>query len=316
MSAIVVTFFHRPADQTAFDAWAGELAAVARAAPGFVDAAVSVHTDPRLQLAVSATFGTERQLHAWLDSAAHAAVLRDGRARGLHRASSDLVVVEGECTPPGVAVFRHPVSAGREADFIAAQGDLTTASAGFSGYEGTVVFPGTGPGGEWLTLIRFRTENLLSGWLKSPQRMAALPSLRSALDHDFSTFSHTTPLGTTVRFENGKTEMTPSWKTAMLVLMVLYPTVMLLARFLGPVLDRFGAEPWLAMWLSQVASVSLMQWVLMPFAVARTRRWLDPVAGRSRAISVRGAAAVCAVYAVTLTVFASITWLQFWDYPG
>jgi antibiotic biosynthesis monooxygenase (ABM) superfamily enzyme len=101
----------------------------------------------------------------------------------------------------------------------------------------------------------------------------------------------------------------------MLVLMVLYPTVMLLARFVGPVLDRFGAEPWLAMWLSQVASVSLLQWVLMPFAVARMRRWLDPVEGRSATVTVRGTAVIFAVYAITLAVFASITWLQFWDYP-
>lgn len=315
MSAIAVTIFHRPANRAAFDAWADGLLAAARTAPGFVDAVVSVHADPRLEPAVAATFATEGQLHAWLDGQAHAAVLRDGRAHGVHQASTDLVVVEGEVTPPGIAVFRHAVSAGREDDFISAQGDLTGASSQFSGYEGTVVFP-PGSGTQWMTLIRFRTEKLLSGWLKSPQRSDALPSLRSALERDFSTFSHTTPLGTTVRFENGEAEMTPSWKTAMLVLMVLYPTVMLLTRFVGPVLDRFGAQPWLAMWLSEVASVSLLQWVLMPFAVNRMRRWLDPVDGSSARVSLRGAAVVVAVYAVTLAVFAGITWLQFWDYPS
>lgn len=315
MSAIVVTIFHRPTEGTAFDEWAPGLLAAAGAAPGFVDAVVSVHTDPRLEPAVSATFTTEGRLHAWLDSDAHAAVLSDGRARGVHQASTDLVVVDGQITPPGIAVFRHSVSAGRDTDFVTAQGDLTGASAQFSGYQGTVVFP-PGAGTQWVTLIRFRTERLLSGWLKSEQRLDALPSLRSALDGDFSTFSHTTPLGTTVRFENGETEMTPSWKTAMLVLMVLYPTVMLLTRFVGPVLDRVGAEPWLAMWLSEVASVSLLQWVLMPFAVARWRRWLDPLEGKSGRVSLRGAAVVVGVYAVTLAVFASITWLQFWDYPS
>ncbi|SCX22450.1 antibiotic biosynthesis monooxygenase [Mycolicibacterium fluoranthenivorans] len=314
MSAIAVTIFHRPVDRPAFDTWAGELLAAARTAPGFIDAVVSVYDDPRLEPAISATFAGESQLHAWLDGAQRAELLRAGRSCGVHQASSDLVVVEGQLTPPGIAVFRHRVSAGRETDFITAQSDLTEASSRFSGYEGTVVFP-AGAGEQWMTLIRFRTERLLSGWLKSPQRLDALPSLRSALDDDFSTFSHTTPLGTTVRFENGETEMTPSWKTAMLVLMVLYPTVMLLARFVGPVLDRFGAEPWLAMWLSQVASVSLLQWVLMPFAVARMRRWLDPVEGRSATVTVRGTAVIFAVYAVTLAVFASITWLQFWDYP-
>ncbi len=314
MSAIVVTIFHRCAEPATFGAWAQELLAAARTAPGFVDAVVSVHTDARLEPAISATFATEAQLHSWLDSDAHAVVLRVGRARGVHQSCTDLVVVEGQITPPGIAVFRHTVSTGRDADFVTAQGDLTAASAQFSGYEGTVVFP-PGAGTQWMTLIRYRTERLLSGWLKSEQRRAALPSLRSALDDDFSTFSHTTPLGTTVRFENGEAEMTPSWKTAMLVLMVLYPTVMLLTRFVGPVLDGVGAEPWLAMWLSEVASVSLLQWVLMPFAVARMRRWLDPLEGKSGGVSLRGAAVVSGVYAVTLVVFASITWLQFWDYP-
>ena len=94
----------------------------------------------------------------------------------------------------------------------------------------------------------------------------------------------------------------------------LYPTVMLLSRFLGPQLDRLGAEPWLAMWLSEVASVSALQWLLMPFAAARMRRWLDPVDGAGPAVTLRGAAVVVAVYAVTLTIFATVTWLQFWDY--
>jgi hypothetical protein len=31
------------------------------------------------------------------------------------------------------------------------------------------------------------------------------------------------------------------------------------------------------MWLSEVASVSALQWLLMPFAANRMRRWLDPV---------------------------------------
>ena len=44
------------------------------------------------------------------------------------------------------------------------------------------------------------------------------------------------------------------------------------------------------------------------------RRWLDPVDGAGPAVTLRGAAVVVAVYAVTLTIFATVTWLQFWDY--
>ena len=68
----------------------------------------------------------------------------------------------------------------------------------------------------------------------------------------------------------------------MLVLLVLYPTVMTLSRFLGPVLDDLGAEPWLSMWLSQIVSVGLMTWFLMPLVTGWFRRWLDPVDGAGR----------------------------------
>ena len=100
----------------------------------------------------------------------------------------------------------------------------------------------------------------------------------------------------------------------MLILLVLYPTVMLLSRFLGPVIDRLGAEPWLAMWVSQVVSVATLQWALMPWAGRWFRRWLDPVDGAGARTSALGAAAVMAGYAVTLTVFATVQWLQYWDY--
>jgi antibiotic biosynthesis monooxygenase (ABM) superfamily enzyme len=97
---------------------------------------VSVHADERLDYALAATFRTERQLNDWLDGQAKAAVMAEGATLGFHR-SSDLVVIEGELTPPGIAVFRHGVAAGRDADFVAAQGDLTRVSSGFPGYEGT-----------------------------------------------------------------------------------------------------------------------------------------------------------------------------------
>ncbi len=313
MTATAVTIFHRPVGTEEFEEWVAALRADGQAAAGFVESIVSVHEDDRLDLAVAVTFHAEATLNAWLDGESRARVLADGASRGIHRASSDLVIVEGELTPPGVAVFRHDVAAGRDGEFTAAELELTTASGRFAGYEGTTVFP-QDASGQWMSLIRFRTERLLLAWMESPQRVDALSSLRSTLTREFSTASHTTPFGTTVRIENGKTKLTPSWKSAMLVLMVLYPTVMLISRFLGPHFTRLGAQPWLSMWLSEVASVSALQWLLMPFAARRMRTWLDPVDGAALGVTVRGAAIVGAVYVLTLTVFASITWLQFWDY--
>lgn len=312
MTATAVTILHRPVNPDGFEQWLEGLRA--RTVDGVVESAVSAHADQRLDCAVAVTFATEKELDAWLDGADRDAVLRDGAVRGFHRAATDLVVIDGELPPAGLAVFRHPVAAGREADFAQAQGELTEVSSLFAGYEGTVVFP-PGSTGEWTSMIRFRTERLLSAWLKSSERLASLPGLRSTLAREFSSStSETTPFGTTVRIEDGKAELTPSWKSAMLVLMALYPIVMLLSRFLSPELHRLGVAPWLATWLGLVVSVSALQWVLMPFVAARMRRWLDPVDGAGLAVSLRGAAVIVIAYVVTFAIFDNVTWLQFWDH--
>ncbi len=176
------------------------------------------------------------------------------------------------------------------------------------------VRPRRRPGGDSLSVLRFRTERQLATWLGSPERVEALGALRRSLSREFSLVSSTTAFGATVRTENGRTAVTPKWKTAMLILLVLYPTVMLLSRFFGPVLNHAGAPPWLAMWLSQVISVAALQWVLMPWAGRRFRLWLDPLDGAGTRISALGAGVLVAGYALTLAVFAAVQWLQYWDY--
>ncbi|MEW1739353.1 antibiotic biosynthesis monooxygenase [Nocardia beijingensis] len=273
---------------------------------------VAVTGSPMLEAGFSVTFRSEPSLHEFLDSAERAAVVSDGESRGFHCKSSDLIFVEGGAAPPGVCVFRHSVADGKEDEFQTTEAQLVAASSRFSGFEGAALFPVDD--GRWFSVLRFRTQRQLTDWLGSDERAAALPELRAKLTEDFTVDAHTTPFGSTVRTVDGETRMTPAWKTAMLVLLVLYPTVMVLSRFLGPVLDRLGAQPWLALWLSQIVSVGLMSYFLSPAVARWFRRWLDPVDGASPRISVAGAAVVVVLYALTLLLFASVRWLQYWDY--
>lgn len=312
MKAMAVTNFDRAADPEVFDGWICDVRSAAEAVPGFVAFAASISRDAPLDWAVAVTFDSEDSLHQWLDGATWKHLVRAAAARGFLRLSSDLVIIEGAVIPTGVAIVSSSVSSGMEADFQAAHIKLTTAASQFSGYEGTAVFPPGAPG-KWMSLIRFRTEPQLSAWLRSPQRNEVLPPVRSSLTRDFSVLAQTTPFGTTVRNVDGKAEMTPSWKTAMLLLMVLYPMVMLQSRFVAPVIGMLGAQPWLSVWLSQVLSVALMQWWLMPTVSSWCRRWLDPVDGASRRISLRGAAIAMIVYATSLTTFATVEVLQYWN---
>lgn len=240
-------------------------------------------------------------------------MLVEGESLGFRRKSADLIIVEGGLPPAGIGVFRHSVARGKEDEFAATESRLVASSSTFSGFEGAALFP-MSEAGQWLSVLRFRTGHQLSDWMHSEERAAVLPELRSELTEDFTVDAHTTPFGSTLRTVDGETRITPTWKIAMLVLLVLYPTVMTLSRFLGPVLDEIGAEPWLAMWLSQIVSVALMSWFLSPAVAACFRRWLDPIDGAGWRISAVGAAVVVVVYALTLLLFASVQWLQYWDY--
>jgi len=311
--ATAVTVFHADGDDAEFTRWAARLLESARDAHGHLSSRVSDVVDVTSDRAVAVTFCDDAALHRWLDSPDREAVLCDGRARGFWTATPDVVTTADNVQASGIGVFGHVVAAGCDDEFRATQARLSRAAATQPGYLGTVLVAGE-QDGEWTSVVRFRTGAQLAQWLASAERGAALEQMRGTLSRDFST--GTTPFGTTVRVQDGQTLMTPNWKSAMLVLAVLYPTVMLLSRFLGPVVDHAGAPPWLALWISQIVSIVAMQWWLMPAASRPLRRWLDPVDGAGARVSGVGVAVILVVYAVTLTVFASVHELQFWDYAS
>jgi antibiotic biosynthesis monooxygenase (ABM) superfamily enzyme len=222
-----------------------------------------------------------------------------------------LVLTDRELPPGGVAVFLHSVARGREAEFVSAQANLTADSSRFPGYEGTVVFPPDPSGqfppdalGQWMSVLRFRTAHQLTGWLRSRERQDALPGLRAHLTRNFSEFARSAPFGSTVRTDDGETRITPAWKTAMLVLLCLYPTVMLLSKLPVSALEHLGVAPSLTVFVSNVISVVLLQWVLVPTVSRPFRRWLDPIDGAGRRISLAGAAVLVLCYAAVLALFA------------
>ncbi|MCR5977341.1 antibiotic biosynthesis monooxygenase [Gordonia jinghuaiqii] len=307
-----MSVFHPLPDEDFAD-WAATLAASATDSQGCLGAEISTVARGHFEPAVSASFADEDSLDRWLDGPTRAQALRAGRDRGWWPSAPVLEVADGSSPPPGIGAFRHDIVPGKVNEFIGAQRELTAAAGTFSGYEGTALFVDEEDETS-LSVLRFRTDRQLSAWVSSRERSEALAGLRSNLTHDFVPMTSTTAFGTTVRTDRGRILKTPNWKSAMMVLLVLYPTVMTLSRFLGPTLDRLGAQPWLALWLSQVVSVSLMQWWLMPWASRPFRRWLDPVDGRGWRSNTAGACAVVLIYLACLALFANVTWLQFWDY--
>ena len=89
----------------------------------------------------------------------------------------------------------------------------------------------------------------------------------------------------------------------MLVLLCLYPTVMLLSMWLSPVLKHLGVGQSLSVFIGNVISIALLQWVLVPAVSRPFRRWLDPIDGASGRVSLAGATAIAIAYGALLVVF-------------
>jgi antibiotic biosynthesis monooxygenase (ABM) superfamily enzyme len=303
--ASAITIFHPPSDPDRFGQWVLRYLACAGHSVGHVTARESVHGNRRLDWAVEVTFRNPDLLHAWLDCPERQAVLGEGEAHGCWRSASDLILAQDEPPPANVGIFLHSVAADNEAEFIAAQGDLTRSSSAFPGYEGTAVFPADSAG-QWMSVLRFRTPDQLTGWIRSRERQEALPRLRGELTRDFAELPRSAPFGSTIRVEHGRTRITPGWKTAMLVLLCLYPTVMLLSKSLSPALDHLGVNQPLSLFVGNVIGVVLLQWVLVPTVSRSFRRWLDPIDGASARISVAGATVIVALYGALLALFLLI----------
>nr|BBX76939.1 hypothetical protein MFLOJ_07260 [Mycobacterium florentinum] len=238
-----------------------------------------------------------------MDSAERQAVLREGEKQGWWRCASELILMQGEPPAANVGIFLHSVTPGKEAEFIATQSELTRSIVAFPGYEGTALFPSDSFGQQWMSVLRFRRADQLTDWMRSRERQDALPRLRGGLTRDFAELTRSAPFGSTIRVDDGQTRITPAWKTAMLVLLCLYPTVMLLSKSLSPALGKLGVSPSVSLFAGNVISIVALQWVLVPAVSRPFRRWLDPIDGASTAISAAGAATIAVAYGALLALF-------------
>ena len=314
-SAIAI-FSADPSRHEEVAAWQTRIDAAAATFPRFVDSQVTPPVATGSDWAGVIIFASSEDLQTWLDSDVRQSLLVEGEQFGVVTTVPTIVLVEGQSPPPGIAVIMHRVAPDHEAAFTAAQADLLNASKVFPGFTSAVLVRPTSSDGEWVSATIFDSEANLQRWMKSSERAALLPELREQLSTEFVTYTRHTPFGSIVRFDGESAKVTPDWKTAMIVLLVLFPIVMLLTRFFGPAVEALGLNPGLATWLSNGVSVVLLTWVVMPWATKVFAWWLDPVEGAAMGPTIKGVVIIVILYAITLAVFLAFRSLQFWDYSS
>ncbi|GHC68643.1 antibiotic biosynthesis monooxygenase [Streptomyces cinnamoneus] len=250
-------------------------------------------------------------LTAWLNSPRRRELLAEGQ--GLFEAPPTQEVLHGGAPPEQVpevvtAVISHDVKPGQEQGFLRWQAKALKAQEKSPGFMGSELFkPVEGVQERWVVVFRFDSREHLDDWLASDARKELLAEGR-AYFASYDVRKVGSAFSGWFRFEEGaQGAAPPNWKQAMSVVLALYPTVMVLNLTVGAELDELGVPGYLGLFFSNVLSVSILTWLLMPLVNRALAFWLVPRRTRGHRVHLAGAAVVVLGYALFVAVFGLIT---------
>jgi antibiotic biosynthesis monooxygenase (ABM) superfamily enzyme len=297
----------RPERADDFGRWQERMNSEIAKAPGFIDRQVLPPTSEQPDWVIIQRFASLEAARAWLGSPE-----REHQIAQIHPwliGHDDVHLIQGDADPgpeaPVSVVVSTRVKAGQEEAFRTWQRQIAAVEAGFPGYQGyKLVPPVPGVQDDWLTILRFDTEEHLQAWLSSPQRQQLLKEGEA-----FTAESHmrTVRTGFDAWFKLGSGAVPPpAWKQNMLVLLALYPVVFLFGLWVSqPILvDRLGTPFWLALFIGNIASVLLLGQIV-PRVSHRFNWWINP-AGDPTRVNLTGVAVIVALYGLFLLLFSQL----------
>jgi hypothetical protein len=308
-ATVVIAQKVRPGRDKEYLCWQAEMNELCSTFPGYEAAEVVPPVEGvQNDYVVVFRFDTFPHLDGWLKSDAHLTLLARGQDFFVGDARQHVVAGPHTATAAAGMVVSTRVKPGREAEYRAWQATIDEEAARFPGFLGNEVFPAV-PGlqEEWVVVVRFDSAKHLQNWLESePRRRLNQQAARLWDEASVESLGGGFPGWFTAgRGESGKGALPPEWKQAMTVLLVLYPTVVLLSRYLSPWLA--GLPFAASMFVSNLVSVAILTWLLMPVVVRAFNFWLSPPPVRRARFEILGLLAVLAGYAVALIIFTRLS---------
>jgi len=295
----------REGRETAFGQWQARWQNELLQSPGAQSFEVLPQTPDQDEVVCVARFGTVDALRVWRHSDAN---------RKLVASASDLVeggvlmqltggdAVDNYVRHSATEVIITRIKPGKEAEYRVFADRIQRAQQNFPGYIGSFVQPPHHNETGFTTVLRFRAERDLDRWLNSPERNALLKDADDLIE-GFEAQRVDTSFPGWVPADPTTGKPPNMWKTAGLVLLVLFPVIMLELRFLNPVLRAGNVPPALGTFIGNGISVALTTFPLMPLlAIPAFRFWLFPE-GQPKWLVTVGPVLLIACYLVELAVF-------------
>jgi antibiotic biosynthesis monooxygenase (ABM) superfamily enzyme len=276
-AVLIATAKIRPGSEDAFAAWKGRHDQAAAAFPGFNSSDIMPPGDHDDTWTILLNFDSRENLSFWQQSATRAAILAElaplttgGNLGEIMQPDSTALAQPG--TTVTQVIFSR-VKPGMEEGYRSWAARIQQAQARYPGYQGMYLQPPAKGGTHWITMLRFDTPDHLSAWIAAPERAALLGESKAFIEsEELLRLATSFPGWVRIDPETGKGP--PNWKTALLVLLGLYPIVVLELLYLNPLLA--GLLPALGIFIGNVLSVAATSFLTMPFFVRKFDWWLFP----------------------------------------
>ncbi|MDQ1386837.1 MAG: uncharacterized protein QOF56_291 [Acidobacteriaceae bacterium] len=194
-------------------------------------------------------------------------------------------------------VILSKIRPGMEDAYRAWAARIQKAQSLYPGYRGMYLQPPSSNDGHWTTLLRYDTAAHLEEWMAAPERAELLKESEAFIEsEELMRLATSFPGWVPINPVTGKGP--PDWKTAMLVLLGLFPVVMLELRFLSPVLKSLGLHASLATFIGNALSVAATSFIAMPLFVRWFGWWLFPADNSTWRATSKGVAVLVLLFAL------------------
>jgi len=264
----------RAGKNSEFVAWKARHDTVIAKFPGCVSSDMMPGANGSNEWRIVINFRSADDLTAWQESREHAEIVAEGVPlfeRGDFREVAQIGESAAQSTGDVTEVIFSRIKRGMDDAYREWATRIEAAQARYPGYRGMFLQPPDENGGMWTTIIRFKTAPQLEAWMNAPERKSLLQESKAFIEHEQLTRLATAfPGWVPVDPITGKGP--PNWKTALLVLLGLFPIVVIELRFLNPLLRGLNSS--LATFIGNAISVAATSFITMPLFVRVFGWWL------------------------------------------
>ncbi len=294
-------------DKDKYRTWHEKIVSIAKQHGGLVDVDFQEPVEGvQEQWVQLLTYESVDHLKALLNDGAYKNALSESEREFGAPVTQQVIAKNKPSGAPVTVVISQKLKPGFEDAYQKWQLDVDTAASKFPGFLGTeMIRPVHGVQDEWVVVFRFDSAAHLDDWFASDVHREKMQEA----DHYFEHVQmRRVGRGFQDWFENaaGKTDEGPSQvRMAMVVLLALYPTVMLLTLYVVPLFPDWGLPP--SMFVSNVLSVIILTWLVMPVTTRALDFWLDRDSGSKLATTLLGGVLIVGLYAASVIIFTYLT---------